>query len=837
MVGAAVVDTIMRSMVRNISTRKKNRVKTKNDFKINVKPGFNKGEIYLGAIPMKQKSLFISLTVFFLSFSVLILEISLTRIFSVILAYHYVFMVISLALFGLGVGGLVIHYWQRKFSSEKRETWLPAGIATGYALLAAASVVAIIQLPVVGNILVYFFIALLPFIFAGAFFAKIFRDWSHVASKIYFADLIGAALGSLAFLFFINHIGGVNTALLASGLGVIAALIITFSGSSRTTLKLIFTGILAVPAVILLLNLTAQISIRVPVSRNLNKDLYRVMQTPGTDMKIIDSRWSSFGRTDLLQDKDDPMSMSIFIDGAAGTPMYRFNGDISDTTNQALLYLNYYSGYFPLLFLRQDQKDNAVAIGAGGGRDVLLLLKAGIKQITAVEVNRNAVAIVKDYANFNGGLYSNYPGVNVITEEGRYFLKRSREKYDIIFLSLPISKTGSSLNSFALNENTLFTTGSILDYYDHLTPEGQLVVVAHHMPEIYKLVFTSIKALQERGLNTQQTMKHIMTAGPQMMPVFVLKKREFTKEESNVIHPAIHAFRFSNETMFLPHIQQVILRPSDNIRGLQEIAMMNNVLVAMAEGRIEFEQVLNSAPIDLRPPTDDRPFFYKTELGLPPPLGFLFWLSLGILGIIFFVPFQGIKKDLFDKQKNGIRFALLFLLLGIGFMMIELALFQRFTIYLGQPAMTLSVLLFSLLLGTALGSLFSGLFKNVSGGKLIMISAFVIVGLIIAYLLLLPILTEKMLNLNLAARLLVTMLLILVPGFFMGFPFPTGIRLLKENKLQDIIPWMWGLNGATAVVGAVLSIMIAIAVGYNWVLIIGGIAYFVIGALFLPKKI
>ncbi|NIO79377.1 MAG: hypothetical protein GTN68_02330 [Candidatus Aminicenantes bacterium] len=785
---------------------------------------------------MNQKSTYISLTVFFLSFSVLILEISLTRIFSVILAYHYVFMVVSLALLGLGVGGVVIHYWQQKFRDQKNDSWLPAGIATGYALLALLSVIAIIQLPVVGNILVYFFLAMLPFVFAGAFFAGIFRDWSHIAGKIYFADLIGAALGSLAFLFFINRIGGVNTALIASGLAVIAALIIAFSSSFRASLKWLFAVLLAVPALILFLNLTDQISIRVPVARNLDKDLYRVMQTPGMDMKIIDSRWSSFGRTDLVRDKADPMSMSIFIDGAAGTPMYRFNGDISDSTNQALMHLSHYSGYFPLLFLRQDQKDNAIAIGAGGGRDVLLLLKAGIKQITAVEVNPDAVDIMKDYADFNGGLYNDYPGVVVKTEEGRNYLKRSQDKFDVIFLSLPISKTGSSINSFALNENTLFTTESILDYFDHLTPEGQLVVVAHHMPEIYKLVFTSINALKKRGLDIQQSMKHILTAGPQMMPVFVLKKQEFTKDESAFIHPAVHSFDFSNETMFIPHIEQVIFRPSDNIRGLQEIAMMNNVLVAMAEGNIELEQVLQSATIDLRPPTDDRPFFYKNELGLPQPLVFLFWLSLGILGIIFFLPFQAIKKEFLGKQKNGIRFIFLFLLLGVGFMTIELALFQRFTIYLGRPTLTLSILLFSLLLGTGLGSLCSGFFKNFSGRKLIVTSSVLISGLVILYLFLVPTILEQTITLNLIQRLCISSLFILVPGFLMGFPFPTGIRLLKENNLQDIIPWMWGLNGATSVMGAVLTIIIAISFGYFYVFILGGLSYLILSVFFVVNR-
>ena len=793
---------------------------------------------------MKQRPIHIAFVIFFLSFSVLTLEIALTRVFSVILAYHFVFLVVSLALFGLGLGGLLVHYWERKLSSKEKNQKLPEFLVTGYAVVSSLSVIAIIELPILGNLLIYFFITLLPFVFAGAFFAKIFRDWAQFIGKIYFADLLGAALGSLTFLVFINRFGGINTALMASGFAVLAALILIFSSSLRLSTKWIHVAILAVPLLILFFNLFYQQDNRVPISKNSNKDLYRVMQTPGAEINILESRWSPFGRTDLIQDDNDPLSKSIFVDGAAGTPMYKFNGDIKDTTNQALQHLRHYSGFFPLLFLNESQKDNALSIGTGGGRDVLLLLKVGVKNITAVEVNKDAVDIVKDYADFNGGLYDNYPGVTVKSEEGRNFLKHSSDKYDIIFLSIPISKTGNSLNNYALNENTLFTTESILDYDDHLTPEGQLIIVAHNMPEIYKLVFTSINALQKIDLSTPQIMKHILTTGPQMMPVFVLKKQTFTKEESDLIHPIVHAFGFSNETTFIPHIEQVMFRPADNIKGLEEIAMMNNVLVALANGKIELERVLQNTTIDLRPPTDHRPFFYKHDIGLPQSLLLLFWISISTLGLIWLIPMQSIKQELINQfssqfENNNfpvITFTVLFMLLGAGFMMIELSLFHRFSIYLGHPTITLSILLFSLLLGSGFGSLFSGGFKKLSGKKFIFVSSIIIFVLVIFYLIFLPTLLEKTIQFSLVQRLALAASLILIIGFFMGFPLPSGIRLLKENNLQNLVPWMWALNGATSVLGAVLSIMIAISIGYSWVLILGGLSYFLISIIFLVNS-
>ena len=786
-------------------------------------------------MPKKKWSIYPA--VFLMSFAVILYEVALTRIYSVILAYHFVFMVISLALLGLGLGG-VIAWYVLKRGGPGQSVSLP-GLAAGYTLAVVASVGAILYVPASGRIEFYFAAALVPFLIAGVFFATVFQKWASLAGRIYFADLLGAAIGALAFLALINRHGGVNTVLAAAWPAILASVILMANErlSGRRRMWLVTAWLL--PAFMIALTYTRYLDPRVPIGKDMDKDLYRIMQSPGANLQIIDSRWSSFGRTDLVQDRNDSLTMSIFIDGAAGAPMFRFNGDLSDTTNQSLRHLAHFSGFFPLLFLNEEQTDRALAIGSGGGRDVLLLLMAGVKDITAVEVNANAVDIVRQYADYNGGLYDGFPGVTVKTAEGRHFLRNSQGLYDVIFLSLPISKTAGAYNSFALNENTLFTTESLLDYYDHLTDEGQLIVVAHHMPEIYKLVFTAINALEKKGLAAPQVMKRILTTGPEMMPVFVLKKQPFSPELSDAIHRNVHAFGFLSETMYIPNVPQAFYRPLDDSSPFQNLAMMNTVLVALADGSIDLENVLKKAALDLRPPGDDRPFFYKMTLGLPAPLPLLFWLSAFLTGIVLSVPLRNIRRKTSDP--NGMSVAhipsvLLFALIGIGYIMIELVLFQRFTLYLGRPAVVLSILVAVLLLSSGLGSYVSSFFSK-SLNRTIAISALVVAAAALLSLALLPILFQATVSWDFAGRLALAASVIFALGFFMGFPFPTAVRYLESNRMDSTIPWMWGVNGTASVLGAVVTVIIAIQYGYTWAMIGAALMYLAVFFLFISGPV
>lgn len=176
----------------------------------------------------------------------------------------------------------------------------------------------------------------------------------------------------------------------------------------------------------------------VPIGTNPDKEIHHALHESSSPGRIVETRWSAFGRTDLVEYQDEPEEMDIFIDGTAGTPMYKFNGDFNDPGSR-INSLKAFPGYFPFFFLKEEERDNALIIGPGGGRDILLARMGGVGKITAVEVNRDLVDIVRQYSWYNGGIYD-LDNVDVVVDEGRNFLKRQKGKYDIIMLSLPVTK-------------------------------------------------------------------------------------------------------------------------------------------------------------------------------------------------------------------------------------------------------------------------------------------------------------------------------------------------------------------------------------------------------------
>ncbi|MFQ5769990.1 MAG: hypothetical protein ACE5HX_05605, partial [bacterium] len=582
----------------------------------------------------RQRSQFwlVVLSTALISYSVLTFEIVLTRIFSVILSYHYVFAVISFALFGLGVGGMLLQKWSH---------WLPR---TGYhsnaallALMIAAAVISIIKLPIYeSDVLVdfgfwlYIFIATLPFFFAGLTMAGIFEQFAQRSSILYGADLLGATLGALTVVPLLNGLGGINSALLTAGSVALAALLLVLSQP-----KIRAPGSVSISTIALVLMTAGLFGMKgeVPISRDLNKDMYRMFANPMDKMKIVESRWSAFGRTDLVRSVFSSNDMTIFVDGAAGSPMYNFDSLMNDPAQKAHL-MTHSGAYFPFYFLKDEEKDNALVIGSGGGRDVVIALLGGVDYITAVEVNPQVVQIVKDYAWYNGGIYKNKSNIKSIVAEGRNYIRSTPEKYDLIMLAIPITKSSRSVEGYALTENYLFTVESIGHYLDHLTPEGRIVIVAHNDPEIYRLISLALTAFEQRNIAQATAMKHIYTIASGMMPAIVIKKQPFDKLEIKKRHDILHQLEFDKGSFFVPYEQQVVIR-SDKEIGLDfEWRMFDQLLVDISTGKLTLEGLLQGALLDISPVTDDTPFFYKFEAGLPQPFGLFILLIILVLGAV-----------------------------------------------------------------------------------------------------------------------------------------------------------------------------------------------------------
>ena len=776
-----------------------------------------------------------------ISFSLLALEITLTRLLSVMLLYHYVFIVVSLALLGLGAGGIFVYLFRRNLTAEAPRYDVLAKSASLIALsipLAVLIMVLVGYVEFLGNaILVYGVLLFVPFFFAGKLFAEVFRMFPAMSARIYGADLTGAALGSLGVIFLLDALGAINTSFLLGMVVGAAALLFASKLLGRSTRQVIASASsLLLTVAILGANMLGAYLPDVPiVDVSPGKEMSLAISEPSSQGEIIESRWSAFGRTDLVKFNQRPGQMKLYVDGTAGSPMYQFTGNLGDPGEEVSRLKDTFTGYFPFFFLSPAEKQNALLIGPGGGRDIVMALMGGIEEITAVEVNADQIDIVRAYSEYNGGILTRFSNVRVVVDEGRNFLKRQPEQYDLIFLSLPVTQTSRSLEGYALTENFLFTTESISDYLEHLTDEGQLIVVSHDDFTTWKLLAVSLAALEEKGLSTQAAMERIYLLGlstPGTYPLFVLKKTSLAPAEAAILHEKMRQLGYTPTLSYFPQVK--------------EKGMVNELLFDLSRGQITFNEVkrnlARNAGIDVSPVTDNRPFFYKIDIGLPSQVSLVLWLSVGLMLVALTVPAlvwrrrpAGQKVQHPSKRPARpvvLRALFLFSMLGIGFMLIEISLIQKFMLFLGQPVLSLTIVLFSLLAGSGLGSLHSGRYAPETLTRKIVTFSLATMAIAVAYALVLPVLFEWLLGLALAVRLLVTAVLLFPLGFAMGHLFPLGMRGLKQGTAEDYIPWVWGVNGVGSVLGSVATIAIAMTAGFAQALLAGAGCYLLTALVF-----
>jgi len=760
--------------------------------------------------------------VFLISLSVLVFEIALTRVFSVMLTYHFVFAIVSVAMFGLGAGGLVFARLGRRHAPKS----LWAGALT-CAVTMVGAVLLILTLPIAQfagfgtiRLVIYIALALVPFTAAGYTLSGIFRRFPRRSSLLYGADLSGAALGALAVVPAMDAWGGVNVIFLAATIGGGAALLLGLGNRWRILLGLaalaLFAGVFAVSA-------RSGNGIPVPIVPDASKEMAGLLAEPAYGARVVESRWSSFGRTDLVTSSADPGEMNIFVDGAAGSAMLDLPALKRDP--KARMEQQMHSGeWFPLEVLRPKQKRSALILGPGGGRDVDLALLAGVKRITAVEVNPDVVALVRKYSAFNGGIYSGYPGVNVVIGDGREYARTSKQRYDLIMAAIPVTKSSRSVEGYALTENGLFTTESIKDYLDRLTPDGRLVFVAHNDVEVYKLIATALAAFKAQGLSESVAMRNIYTVGAEMMPAVVVQKRPVTGKEANLLHYGLHAGGFDKVALFIPGIPQ-------QTRGT--LRMLDQGLVDIASGATTMEAVIAQAPFDLRPPTDDRPFFYKYDRGLPEtfkPFLVASAVAAAALAVLVLLPRSRRRAgtSFVAALRSDARlkaYLLVFSALGLGFMLVEIAVFQKLAPYISRPQTALSVLLFALLLGGGIGSGVTSLLSKTGRRVALIALPAAVAAAALALSAAFPRAFDLGLDPPLAAALVVLPL-----GILMGCPFPLALRALAADGLDRHTPVFWGVNGLAAVLGSAFAMMLGITWGFSAALVAGSLAYLAVAA-------
>lgn len=773
-----------------------------------------------------------------ISFSLILYEIILTRIFAVLLSYHYVFAVLSLAMLGLGMGGLVLTQWIR--SGKNLDTTLFT-ILTAFTLAIITSLILYLSQSssaLWGSTIIWviLFLPALPFLFFGITIASFFQQAPEKSSLLYGVDIAGGALAALAASFLLNNFPPTFLVYLLVIVVAFTSIILGVINQVKF-IKILFS------ITILLLGISGTVfspHSLLPIKSELNKDINRILNDSTESWQIVETRWSAFGQTDLVESEHFPGEKMIYIDGAAGTSMYSYNAILTDSVLQQNLTTNY-GEFFPFLFLKRDEKDNALIVGPGGGRDVLVALFGGVKSITAVEVNPDFVQIVKDYEDFNGGLYSKLPNVNLIVEEGRSFVSNTDNTYDLIMMALPVTKSSRSINGYSLTENYLFTVEAFKDYLDRLTPEGRIIVVTHGKTELYRLLSLVLTVFEEGGISNEKAMDYIYTIAKHDMPTLVIRKKPFIPEDIQIRHATLHEMRFDEGTYFFPFQEQASFsfpNPTDSTSTI-EWNMFDQYLVNLSNGIMTIDEIAKELPIDISPVIDESPFFYNFDKKLPSPFRQLYFLV--VLGFVIVVILISVKNPshkikinaihLFAKKPKLKGYLLIFVLLGIGFMMLEISFFQKLTLYLGNPVLTTSVLLFSLLLGVGLGSLTSMAF-NKHLPAIVLVSSIVTFILSLGYNSMLEQLMGLPFQVSLKAGVLTGVL-----GYFMGFPFPLTLRLMKQDNLGQFTSVMWGVNGLASVTGSIIAMIIGIEWGFTNALNIGGGMYLTIVFLIVILKV
>jgi hypothetical protein len=471
-------------------------------------------------------------------------------------------------------------------------------------------------------------------------------------------------------------------------------------------------------------------------------------------------------------------------------------------------------------------------IGPGGGKDVLYALVGGSSQITGVELNPIIVEVVKNYGAEAGNIYSSVPNVSVCVDEGRSFVRRSSDKYDVITLTLVDSWAAISAGGYTLAESYLYTKEAFTDYLNHLTDQGMLVMV-RWQSEIPRLLSTVVEAFKSLGEDGQSVGNRLAIVLNELEPgktraLLIVKKLPFSQIEAENLARKVAALGSSYTACYIPYVDDAI-----------------EPYHSLFNGSVTLSQFQSSFSYRVDAVADDSPYYFNFELGVPRILGqllaFALLMGLGFVVVPLTLSHLKHRRKAGKKSKLGSNvapFVLYFSMLGVGYMLLEIAFMQKFILFLGYPTRALTVTLFSLLLSSGIGSFISGhlahdrkdLVKN------ILIACPLIIAIVVIHIFFLPVVIATLLPESSVVRIIATGFLLFPLGFVMGVPFPSGLHVLGIESNQNV-SWMWGVNGAASVFGSVLATLGGILNGFNYVLAFGTIAYFTAFASVIWSKL
>lgn len=782
---------------------------------------------------MTKKALFFIILIT----SVVTLELQLlqTRILSVALWYHFVYVVITMALLGFAASGTVL-FLSKRLKGLTDESFFGLALI-GLSLSAFVSsklgywpVRDIFSfspdIKLVLRLTAAYLILMLPYFFSGLIIGGAFLRFPKSTAKIYFINLIGSGLGCLVFILSIGQIGAGHLLTITALLGI-APLYLLLPAASEYK-----RGFWAWVIFLICILAFPEDSAVHYIAPEKHKQYWTAF---GDQTRLEYSGWNPISRIDVVTHKKDPAYKHIVMDGDAMAWFY------SPAASKELLRGGFIDRNLAYI-LRPSPAQRSLVIGAGGGFDVLAALFNFSQAVDAVEINPTTAYLLREkFSDHIENMFA-YGNMNLFVEDGRSFIRRSPHKYDTIVIYYTDSFLALSTGAYTLSDNFLYTKEAFVDYLDHLSDTGFIQIGRWAYPdkprEALRIFSIALAACREKGYLKPSEHIVVVASGNKAVGNVIFKKTPFSRSE---IDKLIQFCKTNGLQIWYPDIL---------VTGQEQREYMAP-FVSLArhfDNRTENE-FFRRYEYDVTPTSDDSPFFYHYTRSKSAPvnpaahwtavyfgsirgvwhifiLSFLFWSTLILSLVLVVLPLFFVKKKAVS-MRAGLFCGVYFTAIGFAFMFLEMGLMQKFVLFLGSPIYSMSVVIPAILTGAGLGSLTSGMIKD--DLRRWMAGSVLICGVLILLLARsMPLLSDLFLLSAAWMRIGIAIATLVPISFFMGFAFPLGLRAVS-TKDGSLVPWAWAINGAASVIASVVAIMLAIAIGFSAVLTASACFYFLAG--------
>jgi hypothetical protein len=784
---------------------------------------------------------------FLVTLSTLTYQLLLTRTFSVTMYYHFAFVAISVTMFGMAVGAIVVFL--------RPGVFLPAlvnrHLAVGSVLCATAIVLSYLThlaipfliepslVSVYGIALTYASLSV-PFIVSGVIVSLALTRFPDQISALYAVDLAGAALGCLAVGPVLRLTDAPTAVLATAATAAVAGALFAMEGASaaggrarlRQTCATVATVFVALAlahgiaarhgaAWLRLVWVKGQYEARPLVEKWNSFSRIRVVGNP--ERAVRPSGW---GLSSTLPPQSTAHELHLDIDSYAGTELTAFSGDPAEVAHLKYDVTNVAH------YLRPDSQ--VIVVGTGGGRDVLSALAFDQKRVTGVEINDGILDLVnRRFGDFTGHLDRN-PRVQFVNDEARSFITRLEDRADIIQISLIDTWAATASGAFVLTENSLYTVGAWRIFLDHLAPRGILTVsrwyYADRPGEVYRLATLASTTLKEMGVTRPADHYAIVRArpagaanAPDGVGTMLVSRDPLSAHDLDVLESVTARLNF-----------EIVQSPRHSA---------DDTFAAIASGDRLADAVARH-PLDISAPTDDRPFFFHmlrlrdvfdTDRWQDQGIVRFNMTAVGVLGVLLVtvttltaacillpLMLSASRSDFTGAGPHLVFFAAI----GFAFMLVEISQVQRLAIFLGHPVYSLSVVLFSLLLFSGIGSLSTGTLRRDGSSHPAIVRMALLVLLLVAFGVITPAAVRQFEGAATVMRIAIAVGILAPIGLFMGMAFPIGMRRALA-EVPSLAPWLWGVNGAASVCASVLVVVIALGAGISAAFWVGTACYLV----------